>query len=153
MFREELIAFKLKNKKRRKKKKDTLFSDFLNCDSCQIAGIQGLIDATWNGCSRPHVAGSQHRLRATPSPSWSGCWPKQPALCLWKYKLSMAYGIREESQNLRHFQEKWILEGRGLDALHLVKPPFHNGGRAAGDMGSRWEACFPRVLFYSPGSS
>lgn len=63
-------------------------------------------------------------MRATPSPSCSRCWPKQPALCLWKYKLSMAYGIREESQNLRHFQEKWILEGQGLDALHLVKPPF-----------------------------
>lgn len=32
-------------------------------------------------------------------------------------------------------------------------PPFHSGGRAAGDVGCRWEAHFPGVLFYSPGSS
>lgn len=121
--------------------------------SCTVISARAL--GSWvNWCHlewlpRPLVTGPQHGLNAAPPWSWGGCWSKQPALCLSKYKLSMAYGIREGSWNLRHFQEKWIIEDQALDDLHLINPPFPQwwaGCRGCGlQMGSTLSGGF--VLF------
>lgn len=35
----------------------------------------------------------------------------------------MAYGIREGSWNLRHFQEKWVIKAQALDDLPIINHP------------------------------